>query len=311
LTIPIRNQIEQVVSAIRTLETKLKPLAEYYTKEVRSFPAEEIVNFSQEYWLALSMRDSLTRVRNLIENNFIVIETLGVLALARYMFELVIQLKRIDKDPIFAIVYAREVIEQQVEHHNNMVKHLESEIKLYRQLAEREAAGNETALNIEARLGYKAEADKKIIDAIHATTLAVDEELATALTLYSEEAKVYGFAFQAHRLETQALPQLLTAVSKNKESLAEFDERWKEILSQSKYIANKWSKRAEQVGMTAQYEFIYSYTSRLLHATPGSISTNQQNLQDSEILLFFKYIYAEFLWVIRRAEGKNTDCVVH
>lgn len=123
------------------------------------------------------------------------------------------------------------------------------------------------------------------------------------LTLYSDDAKVYGFAFQADRLETQALPQLISLANQNRESLSEFDGVWKSILdSDPKYNIKKWSKRAKQVRMDIEYEFIYSYTSRLLHATPVSLSTNQQCLQDEEILIFLKYVYSEFLWVTRHAE---------
>ncbi len=314
MTTPIRTQIAAAVSSIRALEAKLKPLAEHYAGEVRSFPADKALTFSMEYWLALSMFDSLTRVRNLIENNFTVIETLGVLSLTRYTLELVIQLKRIDIDPTFAIVYAHEVIEQQVEHHKKMVEHLKSEIALYRRLAERETAEHKKTLKdvvSEQKLGSNSALAKTIVDAMQTTSFAIDEELATSLTLYSEDAKVYGFSFQAHRLETQALPQLLTAVSENEQSLAEFDKQWRTTLSQKKYMVNKWNKRAEQVEMMAQYDFIYSYTSRLLHATPVSISTKQQCLQDGEILLFFKYVYAEFLWITSRAEDKKASRTIH
>ena len=38
------------------------------------------------------------------------------------------------------------------------------------------------------------------------------------------------------------------------------------------------------------FDFIYSYTSRLLHATPPSITTDQRNLDLSEVDMFLRYV---------------------
>src|SRR5690242_6919097 len=46
-----------------------------------------------------------------------------------------------------------------------------------------------------------------------------------------------------------------------------------------------------RVDMSDQYEFIYSYRSRLMHATPVSLTTNQKVLEMSEVYLFLEYIY--------------------
>ena len=260
-----------------------------------------------EFWRTLALNDSLMRVRNFIENNFSVIETLGVLSLTRYTFEMVVHLKRIELDPHFSIVYAREIFKQQIEYYEKLGNHLKREIALYRSLSAEEIKKHDAILksasfapkhNWDEKLGYK------IVEDIKAASDAIDEKLATMLTFYSDDAKVYGFAFQADRLETQVLPQLIFLENQNRESLLEFDGVWKNVLTGNrKYdIKMNWKERASQVGMDIEYEFIYSYTSRLLHATPVSLSTNQQCLQDDEILIFLKYVYSEFLWLTRYAE---------
>ncbi|AEJ02982.1 hypothetical protein Nit79A3_3248 [Nitrosomonas sp. Is79A3] len=214
--------------------------------------------------------------------------------------------KRIELDPHFAIVYAREIFEKHVEHYEKLAKHLEREIALYRSLSAEEIEKYDAILkstSLTPKENWDENPGYKIAEDIKAASDAIDERLATMLTLYSDDAKVYGFAFQADRLETQALPQLISLANQNRESLSEFDGVWKSILdSDPKYNIKKWSKRAKQVRMDIEYEFIYSYTSRLLHATPVSLSTNQQSLQDEEILIFLKYVYSEFLWVTRHAE---------
>ena len=53
---------------------------------------------------------------------------------------------------------------------------------------------------------------------------------------------------------------------------------------------SNWKQRAAIVGMAAEYDFVYSYTSRLLHATPPSITTDQKNLEPGEIEMFLRYV---------------------
>ncbi len=54
--------------------------------------------------------------------------------------------------------------------------------------------------------------------------------------------------------------------------------------------------------MSDRLTSIYSYTSKLLHATPISLTTNQKNLAESEIKIFLKYIYIRLLDVIKIVE---------
>lgn len=48
-----------------------------------------------------------------------------------------------------------------------------------------------------------------------------------------------------------------------------------------------------------------------MHATPASISTGQQVLQDSELLLFMRYIRQQMTWLHDRAAMKYTAPTVH
>lgn len=50
---------------------------------------------------------------------------------------------------------------------------------------------------------------------------------------------------------------------------------------------------ALKVGLADEYDFIYTFSSKLLHATPASITTNQKNLELSELAVFLKYIYVK------------------
>ncbi len=59
--------------------------------------------------------------------------------------------------------------------------------------------------------------------------------------------------------------------------------------------------------MKHEYDFIYAYSSRLLHATPASLMTNEKNLEPAEMWVFLKYIRVRLLDVIDIAKGALTD----
>lgn len=54
--------------------------------------------------------------------------------------------------------------------------------------------------------------------------------------------------------------------------------------------------------MSEQFEFVYAYTSRLLHATPTSMTTNQKNLEWNEIGAFLDFLYVSILDAIEMSE---------
>ena len=51
-----------------------------------------------------------------------------------------------------------------------------------------------------------------------------------------------------------------------------------------------WKDRAVEVGMKAQYEFLYGYTSKLLHSTPMNLITEKE-LSPSETLTMLEYAF--------------------
>lgn len=65
----------------------------------------------------------------------------------------------------------------------------------------------------------------------------------------------------------------------------------------------RWDQKAKLVGMENEYAFIYTYTSRLLHATPTSLTTNRKNLEPEEMLMFLKYIYIRMIDVIEMSSS--------
>jgi len=309
-----RQNILQQITDLRALHPKLQFLSDTLKGKIRTFPTIDLEEHGADYWRTQALSDALIRVRIFVENNFSYIETLGVLALCRYTFELVVWLKHIEKDQRFALVYARMCIKQKMEHYDDLAEHLRREVALYNSLAaeEKEAHARvlEAASVVRGSTGPTA-IGRKIAEDMHAASDYVDEKLALQFAIYSSEIKHNGYDFQAHLIETQALPQALDYAEKNRESLMKFDNRWAETISKLKPKEWKWNVRAAHVDMVSEYNFIYSYTSRLLHATPGSLTVNQKSLEDKEPFLFLRYIGTQFRWIIKHAEACVAQKTVH
>ncbi len=60
-------------------------------------------------------------------------------------------------------------------------------------------------------------------------------------------------------------------------------------------IGWRWDREAKSADMEGAYDFLYSYTSRLLHATPASVTTDVKNLEPDEIRILLRYIHGALL----------------
>ena len=64
----------------------------------------------------------------------------------------------------------------------------------------------------------------------------------------------------------------------------------------------RWRQMAERVGLANEHDYIYSYASKLLHATPASVTTDNKNLELTEVYIFLRYVYAKLLEIVDLAD---------
>lgn len=301
----LEPQVAQLIAGLRGLQPRVETLSDAFRSKIAAFPVQPFHEYGADYWSLQSMGDALVRVKLFLERNFSFIETLGVLSLCRYTFELVVWLKHIERNEDFSLVYARQLMLQQQEFFSALHTHLLQEIELYRELGSKEKDALSAVMSRAPTFsaGQSSEAaGAQIAAAIQEASRLVDERLAQSFSIYAHEVVHYGYDFQAHRLQSQAIPQALQAEQDCKNSLTLFDAKWMTKLNAVRPKSWKWKERADFVQMSHEYEFIYSYTSRLLHATPASLTTDQKSLDISEILIFIRYISMQFHWIVRRAD---------
>ena len=260
-----KERVDQLAQRIRTPET----LAKFDKRNARS-------------WCIAVAGDMLIRVRLFIEQNFKVVETVGVNAVARYLLELHIWMSLFRRDENYGLVYFRELLDTQRRFYTDTLAQVEREIEFLQSLEARERAALTEIHDSGGRLRDVVAKDKVASD--H------DKEATRHFSIYARAALTNGYGFQTHLVRTKALPRAKEALTMVEIEKRGFDESIAPAVR--KLIPDRWQWRsmANKVGLVHEYDYIYSFASKLLHATPASITTDSKNLEMAELEMFLKYI---------------------
>jgi hypothetical protein len=291
------SQIASLVASIRGLHQ----LFEQSISEIKSHldhfesiaPSEDLLRRA-DYWQVVIAYDCSVRLRQIIENNFVVIETLALLATVRYIFELSIWLKLASSQPEYALVYYAKLLEKESEHSDGMARQLQREIEL---LEAFESHDTQSAFEVLNKIKQQADhgSTHSVQQLVHESRLDVDRLAARTFSLYVDRATQHGFGYTAHLVRTQALGN---AQERQQQAAMAIEELKSWCPANSLALVNrkwKWDREAKAANMDGPYDYLYSYVSRLLHATPSSVTTDQKNLEPDEIRIFLRYIHGALL----------------
>lgn len=293
------EQIKELLQSFPALGTRLTESAVSLNALLVQEPDSSIEGASHRYWELLAISNVVSKARVLL-NELTVIETVSLLALTRYLFELVVWLKYLQLDARYGVVLAHESFRLQLEHFSKLAEHLRREADLYRRLGAEESRAHEEAIR---RMRDGSIEGAEIGDSLRALSADVDRELANNFALFANDVQWNGYGFQTYLIETKALRSNLEEENKARTTLARFEARWSDVISGLR-MANKWAKRAETVRMSDEYDFIYSYTSRLLHATPASFLTEEKSLSALEFVTLLRYVQIQLVWIISFAGAR-------
>ena len=294
--------IEALVSRIQEFHPRIEALIERLRVCVAAIeaglrPGE--VRTSAALWRSEVCLDALIRIRLFIEQNLGYIEPTGLLGVTRYMFELTIWLKLLEKDAHNAALYYYELHLDQLEHYVRWERQIEREIEFLKGISQREsgllkkrAAERPDIANASILAGTISQAIADAVDKI-------DADAARRFSVYGEQAIKNGYGLQAHLVETQDLPRARQSISAIEEELGKCDEG---LRREFKRHRTNWRQKAADVGMVDEYDFIYSFTSRILHATPASLTTDLKNLEPDEIRLLLRYVRVRVLDAVEFAD---------
>lgn len=242
--------------------------------------------------------EALERCNILVTNNVRVLETLGVISLTRYVFELLVWLKTIRQTPLKALYFIMLSLKDGEAHTTQHIQHLKAEASFLETMAERDdpvpgmrALQEQHGQNLTAEIVWAAE---------QARRTAIDLDARRHFSVYAGDAKINGYSFQAHLIKTKAMPAAEADLAERLQTRADVVDRFGQDLISESGSGTKWvwANSASAVGMQAEYDYIYRYTSRLLHATPTSFYTSSKNLELTEMRVFLEFVYVRLLDVL-------------
>ena len=129
-----------------------------------------------------------------------------------------------------------------------------------------------------------------LLSSLNSLSDEIDIDASRAFSIYAKEAQTNGYEFQAHLVETKAIPQVERSLADLARERAWFDTNIPQDVKDLIPRRWQWRRMAGLVSLTDEYDYIYSFASKLLHATPASITTDQENLELPEMQIFLKYI---------------------
>jgi hypothetical protein len=303
---PLKIRIKDLVGEITRLHGRTENLTTVFVNLITQTEDEEEGEelFQSSYWEKVVYRNALIKLRLILEQNFKFVETLGLLAVTRYIFELLVWVRTIRNDTEYSLVFYGQVIENHLKHLQQFRKKLESEADYFDHLGELEGELFRKSVQEISEAGFSGD---ELANRIAAIRESIEEEIDRRakrnFCTQTEQAKHNGYSFHAHLIRTKGLVQIDDQIAEISLCQKQFAERCDQKTAKTVVSRWDWSKQAKAVGMELQYDFIYRSTSRLLHATPVSVITNQKNLELEEMVILLEYIHVSVLDILELCES--------
>ena len=307
------KEIAALITSIRDLQPICLAISEGLKQKIQLDDGrfgEDDSKLPGSHWRLVLLCDASTRVRILAERNFAVIETLGLLSTTRYLFELSVWVKLIQRDETFGLLYYRMWLRNQLERNEALLRQARREVELLKRLGESEAD------QIKKVLTQREQAEIISVNDVSATfreiSDSIDVEAANMFSIYANAAKINGYSFQAHLVEKKVIPGVIDDIEDIKLWQKALDEvAGAKIAPIQPSGPWKWKAMAEKVGMGDEYDFIYDYSSRMLHATPASLTTDQPALEPMEVFIFIRYCTVKMKDIIGAAQQQLNSSTFH
>lgn len=301
---PIQEKLKSLLELITGLHSTVDRLSKCFREDLETQNDSAFDKNSADDWRVNIYGNALVRLRIILEQNFREIETIGLVAVTRYIFELTLWLELIEENVNYALIYRKRLIDTQTRYHKDSLSQLKREVALLKAFEEEDnQAQNEAIKKLTALSNPTSEEASSILSQAMGET---DAKAARSFSLYTDQAKTKGYGFQAHLVETKAIPEVERHIRQLQLEFEKFERDASELVSGLLQCSN-WEKMAEKVNMTDEYEYIYSYTSKLLHCTPASVTTDLKNLEPAEVVVFLRYIHTKVRDIIDLAL-KQPEC---
>ena len=288
---------EQLLNEIHDLTQERMPMLRASVKGKQhfldlTFTTDEERQHSEVVWILRAQIGTLDKIAGLFIRDG-VYETYELIAIARNLFENLVWLRLFDLDQQYGLIFYDQLLSQQQQNTKRTIAKIESEIELFKEYEEMETVNFDAAYDSVLKGGDPTEEEIKQAQKKHEElSRQIDMRARRSFTLYAAAAQFNGYSYQSHLLRKDVVPKhqaILATVEANIKRLNDC----KSVLLSPQMLKRSnerwnWRARAVDVEMAEQYDFLYSYTSKLLHSTPMNLIT-EKALSPSETLMMLEY----------------------
>jgi len=243
-------------------------------------------------WCNSVFGDSLIKLRLFTENNFNYIESISLISVTRYIFEMSVWLKLLVKDSRYGLVYYALLIKGQREYWTRYQEQVNREVLFLESMEEEEKELTKKRLEEISLMGKNEDTIKSADTLFEYVKNIIDSKADMRFSIYAEDAKFNGYGFQAALIKENQLKLIESSLIEIAKEKGKFEENTPNDVKDMviKNIHWKWDKKAKEADLLDEYSFIYPFTSKLIHAVPTSITTDHKNLEYQEMVLLLRYI---------------------
>jgi hypothetical protein len=290
---------EQLLKEIRDLVAGREPMIRSRVSGKlfflnRTFATEQDRQHSPLIWILRAQIGTLDKLKGLLirDGDY---ETFELLAIARNLFENLVWLRLFNSDLQYGLVFYEQLLIQQKQNTKNMIAKVEGEIALFEEYEKLDSGNLDIAFAALLEADDPSEAEVKKAQETHrALKNELDMRVRRNFALYAAAAQFNSYGYQCHILREKVIPRHRATLAEIEADLVRYRVVKDTLLSSVMLArANKrwsWKDRANEIGMSAQYDFFYSYTSKLLHSTPMNLIT-EKALSPSETLTMLDYAF--------------------
>jgi len=312
----IETKPKKILEEIRTLISAKEPLARaliggqlFFLDKALHADIEK--NHSPHIWVLRAHIGTLDKLKELFgqgdEHG-----TFEIVAAARNLFENIVWLKLFNLDVSYGLIFYEQLLQQQQQNLENLIIKLESEAALFDEFHVIDMRNVHTAFRPHEDRKELSDEDIRTATAAHkAMTDELDEKARRSFSLYFYPAQTNSYGFQSELLRDDEIPKLRKTLAEINSHLAVFKAQRATLLPKGPSAARwNWKDRAAEVGLLDQYNFLYSYTSKLLHSTALNIIT-EKSLTPSERVMMLDYIWITVEDAFREIDAFDYDGKVH
>jgi len=299
--------ISSVASDYRSLISEKLPFVRSIVRG-RQLLVKELVDKNslnshlKEHWVCLAHQGTLDKLERIFvseNNNYSDFE---IVAAARNLFENLVWCLLFRGNVEYGLIFYEQLLREQIGSLESHIAKIDSEIKLFDELETTESKDRKTLLD---RLG-RGEIDLSRFNRLSDEAASnVDARARLAFAIYGSQAIYNGYGFQRYLLIEEIKPALELELQPLKADLRSLEQS---MSDSCKALRNEiggprrvnWSMAATKIGMKDEYDFVYSFASKMLHSKAFSTIPNSQ-LSEDEAILMFEYSYV--------AASKILDCL--